>query len=433
MILPFPPGAGPARMVPVDGLVAPQAPETLPDTGLDESVLAGLALKLAFTAADFTDEWMVRRLRLPLPLVRETLEGLRADGLVDVLGPSGPLTLRYAIGPRGRERAARLLEISGYIGPAPVSLDAYAAVLEAQLAQAPAVRPGQVAAALSDLVIPDEAVQLAGLAAASGRSLFVFGPAGNGKTTLGRLLHDAVQGDVWVPHGIAVEGNIIRVFDPVHHQAVGAEHRGIDQRWVRVRRPLVVLGTEITLDTFELTYSPTLRFYEAPLHLKANGGTLLIDDLGRERVDTYRLLNRWVRPLEHGEDHLTLTTGQKVRVPVRQLLILATNLDPEAVMDAAFLRRLGYRLYLGGPTPEQYGRIFERYAARRGLDIAPGLVPRVVDRYRAEGRVLRGCEPRDLVERVRDICSYEGRPPELSEELLDRAWRGYFGPGRVST
>jgi hypothetical protein len=206
----------------------------------------------------------------------------------------------------------------------------------------------------------------------------------------------------------------------------------LDQRWVRVRRPLVVLGTEITLDTFELTYSPALRFYEAPLHLKANGGTLMIDDLGRERVDTGQLLNRWIVPLEHRADYLTLTTGQKVQVPIRQMLILATNLDPESVMDAALLRRMGYRLCLADPTPGQYAQIFERYAGRRGVGVAPGLVARVLERYRAEGRALRCCEPRDLIERVCDICRFHGREPELTGELLDLAWQGYFGPGRAA-
>jgi hypothetical protein len=418
------------RMVAAGATLSPQAPTSLRATGVDPAVLADLALKLAYTAAQFTSEWAATRLCLPLPLIHELTEQLRGDRLLEVLGQAGPLNYRYAISQRGRERAARLLEISGYVGPAPVSLPSYAALLAWQVARFPRVSPEAVAAALGGLVLAADAVQVATLAVSSGRSLFVFGPPGNGKTTMGRMLHDALQGDLWVPHCIAIDGNMIRVFDPQWHRPAdpAPEPAGpFDHRWVRVRRPLIILGTDITLDSFELTYSPGLRSYEAPLHFKANGGTLMIDDFGRERLDPRELLNRWITPLEEQTDYLTLQTGQKVRVPVRHLLVIATNLDPATVMDPAFLRRMGYRLLLGQPTPERYAAIFEAYAARGQVAVSPGLVGRVLDRYRAEGRDLRGCEPRDLIERARDICSLRGQPPQLTDEVLDLTWRGYFG------
>ena len=183
----------------------------------------------------------------------------------------------------------------------------------------------------------------------------------------------------------------------------------------------------MTIDSLDLTYIPSLRSYEAPLHLKANGGTFLVDDFGRQRVDPHELLNRWIIPLEHRIDYLTLRTGQKFQVPLSQMLIIATNLDLEGVTDPAFLRRMGYRLYLGKPSPELYSRIFEGYAAGRGLAIRPGLVGRLIERYAAEGRELRCCEPRDLVERAREICEFNGRPAGLDDEVLDIAWTGYFG------
>jgi predicted ATPase with chaperone activity len=264
----------------------------------------------------------------------------------------------------------------------------------------------------------------------SGRSLFVFGPPGNGKTTLGRMIHGALRGDIWIPHCIAIEENIIRVYDPQLHQAAEVplqEPWTIDQRWVRIRRPLIVGGSEMTLDSFDLIYIPSLRYYEAPLHLKANGGMFLIDDFGRQRVDPHELLNRWIIPLENRIDYLTLHTGQKIQIPFLQSLIIATNLDPATVTDPAFLRRMGYRLYLGEPTPDRYSQIFERYASGQGISIPPGLVAGLLERYRSEKRELRCCEPRDLIERARDICRFTGRPLELNDAVMALAWNGYFG------
>jgi predicted ATPase with chaperone activity len=363
-------------------------------------------------------------------LAGELLEQLRTEQLLEILGSSGPFGFRYAISGRGRERAARLLEISGYIGPAPVSLEAYTAMIEWQLAQAPEVRRSHVAESLSDLVLPEEDALLAGLAASSGRSLFVFGPPGNGKTSLGRLIHQALQGDLWIPHCIGIEENIIRVYDAQLHQAVDETESSpwsIDRRWVKIRRPLIIGGGEMTLESFDLVYSPSLRYYEAPLHLKANGGTFLIDDFGRQRVDPHKLLNRWIIPLENRIDYLTLHTGQKIQIPFLQLLIIATNLEPGRVTDPAFLRRMGYRLHLTPPSPERYREIFERYASRDDISVPPGLLDRLLERYARENRELRGCEPRDLIERARDICRFTGRPLELDDEIMALAWTGYFG------
>jgi SpoVK/Ycf46/Vps4 family AAA+-type ATPase len=288
-----------------------------------------------------------------------------------------------------------------------------------------------VAASLKDLVLPAQAEQLAGLAASSRRSLFLYGPPGNGKTSLGRALHEALQGDLWIPHCIGIESNVIRVLDPQCHRPVDepADPWRLDRRWVRVRRPHIVVGGEMTLESFDLTYRPSQRYYEAPLQVKANGGTFLIDDFGRQRVDPHELLNRWIIPLEHQIDYLTLHTGQKIQVPFLLMLVIATNLDLGTVTDPAFLRRMGYRLFLGAPTPDLYARIFERYAARRGVAVAPGLVARLLDGYRTSGRELRSCEPRDLIERAADICQYLGRPLEVDDEVLELAWTGYFGAG----
>jgi hypothetical protein len=279
-------------------------------------------------------------------------------------------------------------------------------------------------------VLTDEDALLAGLAASSGRSLFVFGPPGNGKTSLGRMLHSALRGNLWVPHCIAIDENVIRIFDSQLHEPAAVPIEApwaVDQRWAHIRRPLIVGGGEMTLSSCDLIYSQSLRYYEAPLHLKANGGTFLIDDFGRQRADPHELLNRWIIPLEQQIDYLSLHTGQKIQVPFLLFLIIATNLEVDNVTDPAFLRRMGYRLLLGAPTPERYEQIFDRYALGQNLPVEPGLVARLLERYRAEKRELRCCEPRDLIERARDISRFTGRACALDQNVMQLAWNGYFG------
>jgi hypothetical protein len=422
-------------MVSLGDVLAPQAPQT-ESTGVSLDVLKDLALKLAYTVPHLTTKGAVQELHLPQPVVADLLEQLRLDRLVEVLGQEAPFDYRFAITLLGRERAARLFEVSGYVGPAPVSLEAYTALLEWQLADRPPVTPGRVSAALAGMVLRPQIQHLAGLAASSGRSLFLYGPAGNGKTTLGRKLHEVLEGDLWVPYCIGIDQSIIRVFDPQIHEPVQGELSQpwlLDRRWVRVHRPLVVVGGEATIESFDLLFSPSLRFYEAPVHVKANGGTFLIDDFGRQRVDPHDLLNRWIIPLERRIDYLTLQTGQKIQVPFRQMLIIATNLSASAVTDPAFLRRMGYRLHLEPPTAELYTAIFQRYAEREGLAVPAGMVGRLLERYHKEGRDLRCCEPGDLIGRVRDICRFQGHKPQLTDEFLDLAWTGYFGPSSEAT
>jgi predicted ATPase with chaperone activity len=411
-------------------LLAPTAPQDLAGARLEEGTLTDLTLRLAYTINRFTTEWVSKRLHLSVSLAAEVVEQLCRDGLIEETMMSSQTRARYRITQRGHDQAARAMEVCGYIGPAPVSLAAYTAMLRWQFASTPEVLPEHVAKALSSLVLSPKTIQLAGLAVSSGRSLFVYGPPGNGKSSLGRQIHAALSGDYWIPHCISLRSSVIRLFDEQIHRRSETGGDGsdtIDQRWVRIRRPLVEVGGELTLDLLDLIYSPTLRYYEAPPHLKANGGVFLVDDFGRERVSADQLLNRFITPMEHQIDYFTLSTGQKIQVPLRHVLIIATNLDPATVTDPAFLRRMGYRLCLEAPTPEQYARIFQAYAQRHGAAVAPDMIDRLLARYRAQKRELRACEPRDLIERARDICRFEGRPLELTSEVLDLAWIGYFG------
>jgi hypothetical protein len=418
----------------IDEEIVPTAPGMLRDYDVDIDDLADLTLRAAASAAQFNTEWMSQTIHIPQAQTGEILDRLRSELLLETLGEAGPFGYRYSVSKRGREQAERLYAVSGYIGPAPVSLAVYSATLPWQIKRCPEVTPDGVIKAFEGLDIPRDAAHLAGLAVSSGRSLFLFGPPGNGKSTLGRKMHNALQGEIWIPHALEVDGTVIRLFDPQCHEEVDDpidQGWRIDRRWVRIRRPLVIAGGEMTLEQLDLAYHTGLRRYEAPMHLKANGGTLLIDDFGRQRVAITELLNRWIIPLETGTDFLTLQSGQKIQVPIHQRLILSTNLSPEDVTDPAFLRRMGYRLHLDKPSPSAYTRIFQSYAAGCGVKIELSQIQRLLARYEADQRELRACEPRDIIERARDICHYQGRPFVLSDEVIDLAWTGYFGETRI--
>jgi hypothetical protein len=417
-------------LVRIDDLRCPRAPRAIADVRLDDGALIDLAARFIYTISRFTADWLGERMHLSPILTAELVQQLLSEGMIeDTRMPSQGGTI-YRATERGQRHAERATDACGYLGPAPVSLEAYSAMIRWEFAHAPPVTPEHVTAALAGLVLSPKTVEMAGLAVSSGRSLFVYGPPGNGKSSLGRQIHSALQGDVWMPYAIAVRNSVIRLFDEQIHQRVdvGGEYAvAIDQRWVRVRRPMVVVGGELTLEYLDLVYSPSLRYYEAPPHLKANGGLFLVDDFGRERVSPHQLLNRFITPMEYHFDYFTLATGQKIQVPLRHVLVIATNLSLDSVTDPAFLRRMGYRVCLDAPSPKQYARIFQAYAEKLGATVAPEVLKGVLDRYRQQGRELRACEPRDLIERACDFCRFHGRALELTPEVLDLAWTGYFG------
>jgi energy-coupling factor transporter ATP-binding protein EcfA2 len=274
-------------------------------------------------------------------------------------------------------------------------------------------------------------VRVAGLAISSGRSLFLYGPSGNGKTSLSQALRGALRGDLWIPYCICIGSHVIRIYDPQCHEVIQhdwppAVEAKLDRRWVHIRRPFIIVGGELTLEALDLTHSYSRGHYQAPLHIKANGGLFLLDDFGCQKVQPHELVNRWIIPLEQQVDYLTLQTGQQIQVPFRQLLIVSTNLKPDDVTTPGLLRRIGYRLFLGDPTPESYIEILSRYCARCGLTASSEVVQWLMERHQQENRPLRSCEPRDLIERVLDICRYRKQPPRIDTELLEIAWYGYF-------
>ncbi len=412
----------------VGDLWAPKAPETFADVQPEKEALVEMAMKLAGTVARFDTEWAAKQLHLSLPLIRLILQSLSSEGLIEELWQTNEGSSHYRISQQGRDLAARLMESCSYVGPSPVTLEAYAAMLRWQFATTPQVKPNDVAQSLQGMIVTKKTAQLAGLAVSSGRSLFVYGPPGNGKSTLGRFIHSALPGDYWIPYCIAVGNTVIRVHDRLCHQIIPLKLPDtVDSRWVRIRRPFVVVGGELTIEMLDMIYSPVLKAYEAPPHLKSNGGVFLVDDFGRERIEPEQLLNRFITPMEHQVDYFTLRTGQKIQLPLRHVLIIATNLGLETVTDPAFLRRMGYRLYLGAPTPEQYALIFKAYAQKTGVTVPPDMIENLLNRYKQQDRELRACEPRDLIERSRDVCRFLNKPLELTQKILDLAWIGYFG------
>jgi predicted ATPase with chaperone activity len=408
--------------------LVPPVPLKADTTQLDFGFLADLALKTVYADANCTTERAAERMKLAMPVAEELLQHLYREKFVEIRGLIAFGNHRYGLLDRGWQRAQQLLQMNGYIGPAPVSLPAYSEMVIRQSAVRDPIEPESVRSAMSGLVLPEGTVQTLGLVANSRRSLFMTGPSGNGKTTIATALHTAQHGEIWIPHAIEVDGQVIKVFDLHNHQPVPANDIGRhDERWIRIKRPIVIVGGEMTIETMDLIYSNTVRFYEAPFQMKSNGGTLVIDDFGRQRVDPHDLLNRWIVPLEGRIDYLTLHTGKKIEVPFEQLLIFATNLDPSDLVDDAFLRRMGYRLYVNAPDREMYAAIFQRFVEVSGFDYDPKHLEYVFQLYETDKRPLRGCEPRDLVLRCADLCKYENRPMALSNELIQLAWKNYFG------
>ncbi len=264
--------------------------------------------------------------------------------------------------------------------------------------------------------------------------MFVYGPPGNGKTVISQAIHNLLEGDILVPHALEVEGSIIRFFDPVNHEPLeepvnesldlGADS---DRRWIRCRRPRVMVGGELSLDQLELSYSPTLGFYRAPVQAIANGGVLVIDDFGRQTCSPRELLNRWIVPLESRVDFLTLQTGQKFDFPFMTMIVFATNIKPGELVDEAFLRRIHYKIFAESPTRAEFLQIFENCCAEHGLEYRPDVVESLLSTYFKPRQIqLRGCQPRDLISQVKSLADYLGEPPELSTELLEAACAAYF-------
>jgi len=407
----------------------PPTPEELGDTGIPDAFLRELALKHVATFPEPTTEAVADSLYLPSSLTEELLYGLYREKFIEMRLRSAVGSTRYAMLDHGWERLTRLQSQSGYVGPAPVSLSDYAHMMRLQAVPSQSATIETVRAAFHDLVLPNSLLQTLGCVINSRSSLFLTGLTGTGKTAVSERMNAALFGNIWIPYAVEIDGQIIRIFDshchhPVPERSSVTDH---DRRWVEIERPSIIVGGELTLDNTDLTWSETAKFYEAPLQVKSNGGTLVIDDFGRQRVAPRDLLNRWIMPLERRVDFLTLHSGKKIEVPFEQLIVFSTNLEEKELVDEAFLRRMGYRARVEPPTPSAFVEIFKRLVTTRGVVLDQKCLDHVLSKYAFEKRMMKACEPRDLLNKVTDICLFEGRKLQLTPELVDLAWGNYFG------
>jgi len=407
----------------------PPVPEELADTGVPENYLCELTLKHVAALADPTTNSVANRLHLSRTLTEELLYQLYREKLIEMKVQSVVGATRYAMLDHGWERLARLQSLNAYLGPAPVALADYTHLMRLQAIPSRPASVANVRTAFSDLVLPDSLLQTLGCVINSRTSLFLTGLPGTGKTAVSERMNNALAGPIWIPYAIEIDGQIIRIFDSHCHIPVEGEESSIehDRRWVKIQRPLIIVGGELTLENADLAWSDSARFYEAPFQVKSNGGTLVIDDFGRQRVAPQDLLNRWIMPLERRVDFLTLHNGKKIEVPFEQLVVFSTNLNERDLVDDAFLRRMGYRASIDPPSASAYIEIFRRAADERAITLNQDCLDHVLSKYASENRLMKSCEPRDLLNRVADICRFEERAFELTLDLIDLAWKNYFG------
>jgi predicted ATPase with chaperone activity len=413
----------------------PLAPRSVEETGLNMGMLSDLALKVLYFESYMTGRDLALRMGLHFPnVVSVVLEFLRREKLVEVRSATGrggfsESTYEYVLTTRGRDMARDAIERGQYIGTAPVPLSVYNASIRQQSLKDVIVHQRDLRKAVSHLVFNEQTFEQIGPAINSGRSIFLFGGPGNGKTSIaeaiGRLL---MEGDMYIPYAIDVEGQIIKVFDDVNHVIVDQNngHR-LDGRWIRIKRPFIVVGGELTLDGLDLVYNTDYKYYEAPYQVKANGGIFLIDDFGRQTVRPTDLLNRWILPLEKRIDFMTLHTGRKFEVPFEVLIVFSTNLEPQELVDEAFLRRIRHKIEVVNPSWEEFMEIFRRVAKSKNIPFSESALAYMIrEHYIKQQRSPRACHPRDLLDQIIDIANYLNIPPTLSKELIDRAATSYF-------
>jgi predicted ATPase with chaperone activity len=413
-------------------------PQSIADTGLELSFIADLVLKTIYFNTNITAQAIADALCLPFfNIIDKALTSLKREELVEVGGSSGfgELAYQYAVTVKGMNRVHDVLARSSYVGPAPVTLDEYRMVVAAQAIADVRVGPNDVRACLADLVLDDFTIDSIGQAVNTGRSMFLYGPPGNGKTVLAEHVARLLGGAIYIPVALVIDGHVIKVLDSHNHAPVSPNRPATgttrltahDQRWVLCQRPVIIVGGELTLPSLDLVYDEANKFYQAPLQVKANGGLFLIDDFGRQQVSPQELLNRWIVPLEKRLDYLTLHTGKKIEVPFDQLIVFSTNLEPRSLVDEAFLRRIQNKIRIGNPTVDQFREIFRRQCQLLGVAYSTdGLVYLLKEHYVKPRRDLRACQPRDILRQLIGIARYKGIKPAISPDLLDMACRTYF-------
>jgi energy-coupling factor transporter ATP-binding protein EcfA2 len=429
---------------PTSGFLPPPV-NRIEDTGLSLLWLQDLVLKIIYYGGYLNGFQIAERIALPFSgVIDQVLENAKREKFVEIRSQGSGLgegAYQYVITSAGATRAREALERSQYAGPAPVPINSYnKSVLSQARVRSRVITPRILRQVLSELVLPNKTLDQIGPAVNSGTSMFLYGPPGNGKTTIARAIGNMVSSEnIYIPYAIYIDGQVVKLYDSVNHKAVNGENdasknSGVgrptsrrDPRWVQIQRPFIVSGGELTMEGLDLVFDDTNKYYEAAVQLKANGGILLIDDFGRQLVRPRDLLNRWIVPLENRIDYLTLHTGHKVEIPFDVLVIFSTNLPPKDLVDEGFLRRLRHKIEIGDPSYEDFREIFKRMAKEKGVVYNDqSLAYLLQEWYIKPNRKLRASHPRDICDQILDISRYLSTEPAMSQEMVDSAAAAFF-------
>lgn len=405
----------------------PHSPRNLEETGLNRILIEDLICKLILTHGSLSGYQISRFIALPLPVIADILYLLKQRMVLAYQDTAGVNDFNYILTESGKEKALLAREQSAYTGAAPVIFSDYLKSVDLQTIQDENPDEKDLRAALKNMVLPDNFFDLLGPAINSAKGLFLYGAPGNGKTEIASRIAGCYSNTIYIPKTVLVEGHLIQLYDPrCHVQVEEADRKNHDARWVHIKRPAVMVGGEMDLDSLEIGYNSQTGICEASLQLKGNGGVFLVDDFGRQKIGPDTLLNRWILPLEKSIDYLTLPDGSKLQVPFNAFLVFCSNYDPSVLLEEAFLRKIPYKIRMEDPDEQAFVSLFRMNAAQMGIDYKPESVEYLLNQYYRVGRYMRGCHPRDILRQLVNIAKYKRKTPEMSREDMDRAVQLYF-------